>query len=80
MKLGLGLYLIKVDSYTKYQVNMFKCFEEKFRKVMFFFGLTDGRTDWNTDRQSATPKFPTIMTVGDEYRRFTKQKVYNYLL
>ncbi len=45
MKLQLGLKFIKVDSYVKYQVNMFKCFDEKCGKVMFFFGLTDGWTD-----------------------------------
>ncbi len=52
MKLELGLKVIKVDSYTKYQVNMFKCFEEKCAKVMFFF-WTDRRMDRQTDGQSA---------------------------
>ncbi len=52
IKLEFDLSPIKVDAYTKYQINIFKRFEEK-RGKSCFFGLTDRRKDGQTDGQSA---------------------------
>ena len=75
-KVTLDLYYVKTNPYTKFQVNILKDDWGKFGKPSGRTpsGLTDGRTDWRTDRwtdgrtewQTARkPIVPPVSPVGD---------------